>query len=220
MRKLTRIGFSSLRVQRSNPAGWPRLRHAFGSRLLAMTSAFVLPLFAQQLQVDPNKNFSIVIPGVLLPCDLGPGSLACPSGNPSLTIKVIDIPDGAPADSSGALSLMALNATEIIENKPNFKLIKKETISVDSNQAIVQTMTFNNLGNVTLPVIVRTVNAVLGTKAFELEVACNQSTCGGLLGAFDEAIMSLHLAKKGQKLLQKNASSMGGLQNWLKGFEF
>jgi hypothetical protein len=177
-------------------------------------------LTAGQLQVDPAGSFSIVIPEALLPCDLSPGSLTCPSGNPSLTIKVSDIPGGAPLKPEGALALMALNAAEPIQKKPNFKIIKEEVISVDNNKAIVQTMTFNNLGNVTLPVVVRTVNSVLGAKAFELEVACNQSTCGQLLDVFDEAVMSLHLAKKGQKLLLKSKSSMGGLQDWLKGFKF
>ena len=155
-----------------------------------------------------------MIPNALLPCDLGPGSLTCPSGNPSLTITVTDVAVGA------SVELMALNAEDSINKKPNFKVIKKEFISVDGNKTIVQTMTFNNLGNVTLPVIVRNVDSVLGTKAFELEVACNQSTCGGLLDAFDEAIASLHLASKAQKLKQAKTSSMGGMQNWLKGFKF
>lgn len=171
-------------------------------------------LLAQQLQIDPNGSFSLVIPNALLPCDLGPGSLACPSGSPALTITVTNVAAGA------SVELMALNAEDSISKKPNFKVIKKETIWVDSNKAIVQTMTFNNLGNVTLPVVVRSVDSVLGTKAFELEVACNQNSCGGLLDAFDEAIASLHLATKSQKLKQAKKSSMGGMQNWLKGFKF
>lgn len=171
-------------------------------------------LFAQQLQTDPNGSFSIVIPGALLPCDLGPGSLACPSNNPSLTITVRNVPAGA------SVELMALNAEDAIHKKPNFKVISKEVISIDSNKAIVQTMTFNNLGNVTLPVVVRTVDAVLGTKTFELEVACNQSTCGGQLDAFDEAVASLHLATTSQRLKKSAKSSTGTLQNWLKGFKF
>ncbi|MEI6805551.1 MAG: hypothetical protein WCK49_03480 [Myxococcaceae bacterium] len=171
-------------------------------------------LTAQQLQIDPNGSFSIVIPNALLPCDLGPGSLACPTGNPALTITVSNVAAGA------SVELMALNAEDAIHKKPNFKVIKKEIISVDSNKTIVQTMTFNNLGNVALPVLVRTVDSVLGTKAFELQVACNQSTCGGLLDAFDEAIASLHLAQSGHKLKQAKTSSMDGMQNWLKGFKF
>jgi hypothetical protein len=171
-------------------------------------------LTAQQLQIDPNGSFSIMIPNALLPCDLGPGSLVCPRTNPALTITITNVAAGA------SVELMALNAEDVIHKKPNFKIIKKETIFVDSNKTIVQTMTFNNLGNVTLPVVVRSVDSVLGTKAFELEVACNQSTCGGLLDAFDEAIMSLHLAQAGSKLQQTKTSSTGSMQNWLKGFKF
>lgn len=176
-----------------------------------LLSSFAL---AQQLQTDPNGNFSMVIPGALLPCDLGPGSLACPSGNPALTITVTDVPAGS------SVILMALNAEDEIHKKPNFKMVKKESISIDTNLAIVQTMTFNNLGNVTLPVVVRTIDSVLGTKAFELEVACNQNTCGDLLEAFDEAIRSLHLSQPGQKLKSSQTGSMGNLKNWLKGFQF
>ncbi len=171
-------------------------------------------LLAQQLQVDPNGSFSIVIPGALLPCDLGPGSLACPSENPALTITVKDVPAGA------SVKLMALNAEDSLIKKPRFKMIKKEPVSIDTNTTIVQTMTFNNLSNVTLPVVVRTVDSVLGTKAFELEVACNQSTCRNLMDAFDEAIQSLHLAKKGQPLRQEKTGSVGGLQDLLKGLKF
>lgn len=183
-------------------------------KLLACFLTLVPALIAQQLQVDPAGTFSIVIPDALLPCDLGPGSLVCPSGNPSLTIIVKDVAAGA------SVELMALNAQDALINKPKFKVIKKEVISVDSYKTIVQTMTFNNLGNVTLPVVVRTVDSVVGTKAFELEVACNQSTCGKLVDAFDEAVRSLHLAKTGQKLQKSKKSSTGGLQDWLKGFKF
>ena len=183
-------------------------------KLLVCFLALAPSLLAQQLQTDPNGSFSIVIPGALLPCDLGPGSLACPSNNPSLTITVTDVSAGA------SVELMALNAEDAINKKPQFKVVRKEVISIDTNKAIVQTMTFNNLGNVTLPVVVRTVDSVLGTKAFELEVACNQSTCGDFLDAFDEAIASLHLAKKGQGLKKSGKSSTGTLQNWLKGFTF
>lgn len=171
-------------------------------------------LGAQQLQTDPNGYFSIVVPAALLPCDLAPGSLSCPSSNPALTITTANVPAGA------SVELMALNAEDSVRKRPNFKMLNKEVISVDGNKVIVQTMTFNNLGNVTLPVVVRTVDAVLGTKTFELEVACNQSNCGGFLDAFDEAIQSLHMAKNGQKLKTERTSSMGGLQNWLKGFTF
>lgn len=175
---------------------------------------FTVGVQAQQLQTDPNGNFSIVAPAALLPCDLGPGSLACPSGNPVLTISVKDVPAGA------SVKLMALNAEEILEKKPTFRMIKKETVSIDGNIAIVQTMTFNNLANVTLPVVIRTVDAVLGTKAFELEVACSQSTCGQMMDAFDQAIASLHLSKSGQKLKQEKPGSMGGLKDLMNGLKF
>src|SRR3989338_4266513 len=98
---------------------------------------------AQQLQTDPGGSFSIVTPGVLLPCDLGPGRLACPASNPVLTITVQTV--GAGAD----VRLMALNAEEAIEKKPNFKMVAQENIVIDGNPVIVQTMTFNNLANVT-----------------------------------------------------------------------
>lgn len=170
---------------------------------------------AQQLQVDPAGNFSIVIPASLLPCDLAAGSLACPSKNPLLTVTIANVQAGSSVD------LMALNAEDSIRDKQNFRMVNKETIWVDDNKVIVQTMTFNNLGNVTLPVVVRVEDAVLGTKAFELKVACNQQNCPKLLGSFDEAMNSLHLAQKGQTLRkEKSQGSTDGIKGMLKSFRF
>ncbi|MES2504023.1 MAG: hypothetical protein V4534_04010 [Myxococcota bacterium] len=184
------------------------VRALLGCLLVSVT------LHADEMQVDPAGSFSILIPSALLPCALSAGSLACPVNNSALTIQVQKAP------SSGAsAALMALNAEDSVSSKPNFRMVKKETVSIDGTKTIVQTMTFNNLGNVTLPVMVRTVNAVLGNKTFELEVACNQSTCGGLVDAFDQALASLHLAKPGQKL-KSNKASGSGLQNLFGNFSF
>lgn len=171
-------------------------------------------LLAGELQVDPAGTFSISIPGALLPCTLSAGQLACPSGNSSLTITVRTVQENA------SLALMALNAEDTMRNKPQYKMLKQETVTIDGYKAIFQTMTFNNLSNVMLPVMVRTIDAIAGTKAVELQVACNQSTCSKLIGAFDEAIETLHLAKPGQKLRSSSESSGMDLQNWLNGFKF
>lgn len=179
-------------------------------RILFFLLAFAL--HADELQVDPNGYFSIAVPSVMLPCTLEVGTLACPSNEPVLTIQTQDAPPGA------HVGLMALNAEDSIRSKPGFKMIKKETVAIDGNTAIVQTMTFNNLSNVTLPVMVRTIDAVLGAKTFELEVACNQSTCAELMGAFDQAINSLHLAQNGQKLMKAKAST--GIDGLLGNFKF
>src|SRR3989338_10707265 len=98
---------SSLRAERSNPVGWPRRL-----RLLAMTTIILsAPLSAQQLQTDPGGTFSIVTPGVLLPCNLNQGYLDCPANNPVLTIRVQTVKPGA------SVELMALNAEETLEKK-------------------------------------------------------------------------------------------------------
>lgn len=183
---------------------------------LGLFTFCVWPVWGQQLYVDPNKSFSIMIPPVLLPCELSGGRLACPSENPALSISVKDVPLGS------SVELMALNAEDALMNKQNFKIVgKPEILNVDGNKVVVTTMTFNNLGNVTLPVVVRVENAVLGTKAFELQVACNQHSCPQLLGAFDDAMASLHLARKDQALKKDTKKNTGfGLQDWLKDFKF
>ncbi|MBL4817673.1 MAG: hypothetical protein JKY15_00390, partial [Deltaproteobacteria bacterium] len=132
------------------------------------------------------------------------GELNCPSKNPVLTIRVKKAPAKNPS-----VEMMALNAEDAISSKPQYKLLKKETGKLDGHKAIFLTMTFNNLGNVTLPVQVRTVSVALEHMSLELEAACNQSNCKELIPAFEEAIQSLHVADKGQKL--KESSDSGGL---------
>jgi hypothetical protein len=178
---------------------------------LSLLSAIAL---AGELQVDPAGTFSILVPSALLPCTLSPGQLACPASNPALTISTKDTSLGA------SVALMALNAEDAIQNKPQFKMVRKESVMLDGYKAIVQTMTFNNLSNVTLPVMVRTLSAVAGTKAVSVEMACNQNSCEQLIPGFDEAIQSLHLAAPGKKLKGNSESSGMSLQNLLKGFKF
>ncbi len=180
---------------------------------LALSLISVLALGAE-LQTDPAGTFSILVPGALLPCALAPGQLACPASNPALTISTKNTTAGA------SVALMALNAEDAIQNKPQFKMVKKETVMLDGYKAIVQTMTFNNLSNVTLPVMIRTLSVVAGTKAISVEMACNQSTCEQLIPGFDEAIQSLHLAAPGKTLKGSSESSGMNMQNFLKGFKF
>ena len=182
-------------------------------RMLAFFTLLSLSLNADELQVDPSGYFSIMIPTALLPCDLSPGNLRCPGTKTALSIQVSDVGENA------SVELMALNAEDALSMKPNFKMVQNETVSIDNNKVVVQTMTYNNLGNVTLPVMIRSMDSILGTKSFELQVGCNQSTCGALMGAFDAAIQSLHLAGKGQKLKQE-AVSGNGLQNLFGNFKF
>ena len=197
-----------------NRRKWLAMIQSLSMKLLTILSLVSYTLAAGGLEVDPAGVFSILVPDALLPCALSSGQLACPASNPSLTITTKTTSPGA------SVALMALNAEDGIQNKPNFKMVRKETVMIDGYKAIVQTMTFNNLSNTTLPVMVRTVSAVVGSNAVSVEMACNQNTCEQLIPGFDQAIQSLHLAGPGKKLKASTESSGVGLQNLLKGFRF
>jgi hypothetical protein len=92
---------------------------------------------------------------------------------------------------NASAGLAALNWLEAMEEKPHFKLISKGQRVIDQRRAIMQTITYHELGNPDLPVRVRAAHVVVKEQLFTAELHCMSRACDSHLRAMEHSLSSL-----------------------------
>jgi hypothetical protein len=161
--------------------------------------------------VDPAGFFSVIVSPQYFACKIAAKSLTCVGVLPTkakLSVQISDVP------SEATVALVALNQSEALESNTRFKQLSMQKTTIDQMPAIIQTFTYDELGNITLPVWIQYIDILQPKKLAVLSVSCASSTCSEYAPALNQIRQSFRMAplsKTGQpekrKLTKKSSGS-------------
>ena len=142
--------------------------------------------------VDPAGYFKVIVPLRYFSCRLAPKDLNCTGLLPTkatVSIKIKEVPREA------TVGIIALSQIESVESESHFKKLASQKTTIDGMEAMIQSFTYDNLQNVSLPVWVQVIDILQPKTLAVLQITCFARDCSDYGSAMNEIRQSFHMTR-------------------------